>query len=113
MIQDISNKSKKELVDIVKIQQEEYKKLLAERTKYYDLYCELLFSPFEPPKNLEAHNLKQQAKGLSDWAGANKTLAKRTKPSTYIQGAIDMQANATEFSEDLRSKAAAIKDNNQ
>jgi hypothetical protein len=32
----------------------------------YGLYCELLFSPNEPPESLKAHNLEQQAKGVED-----------------------------------------------
>lgn len=32
----------------------------------YGLYMELLFHPNEPPENLEAHNLTQQAKGITD-----------------------------------------------
>jgi septal ring factor EnvC (AmiA/AmiB activator) len=33
----------------------------------YELYSELLFSPNEPPKNLELHNFTQQAKGAMDY----------------------------------------------
>ena len=36
--------------------------------EYYGLYSELLFSPNEPPVNLEAHNLEQQAKGLREYS---------------------------------------------
>jgi hypothetical protein len=33
----------------------------------YQLYSDLLFSPNEPPKNLELHNFAQQAKGAMDY----------------------------------------------
>lgn len=33
----------------------------------YELYAELLFSPNEPPVNLQAHNLEQTRKGF--WLG--------------------------------------------
>lgn len=64
----------------------------------------------ERESNLQVHNLEQRAKGVTAWVDSNKTLAKRTKPSTYADGVIDMIHNAISYVENLNNQAKAIKD---
>ncbi len=46
------------------------------KADYYGLYCELLFSPNEPPENLKAYKLEQHDKGV-DSAIAELTICYR------------------------------------
>jgi hypothetical protein len=81
-LEQYKNATRKELWEILQIQVERIAELEKERdelniqvevlkhsdAEYYGLYSELLFSPNEPPENLEAHNLEQQEKGVEGTA---------------------------------------------